>query len=65
MSTVLEIIAAHHMGVRCLCVSMVSNPGAGLSEVPVTHEEVLAAAQGAAGNLQALLGAVLRSPELI
>jgi purine-nucleoside phosphorylase len=65
MSTVLEIIAAHHMGVRCLCVSMVSNPAAGLSEVPVTHEEVLAAGQAAAGNLQALLGAVLRSPELI
>jgi purine-nucleoside phosphorylase len=65
MSTVLEIIAAHHMGVRCLCVSMVSNPAAGLSEVPVTHQEVLAAGQAAAGNLQALLGAVLRDPGLI
>src|SRR4051812_30355476 len=42
MSTVLEVIAAHHMGVRCLCVSMVSNPGAGLSDEPVKHEEVLA-----------------------
>lgn len=65
MSTVLEIIAAHHMGVRCLCVSMVSNPGAGLSEVPVTHEEVLAAGQAAAGNLKALLGAVLKTPGLV
>lgn len=65
MSTVLEIIAAHHMGVRCLCVSMVSNPGAGLSEVPVTHEEVLAAGQAAAGNLKALLGAVLKAPGLV
>ncbi len=65
MSTVLEVIAAHHMGMRCLCVSMVSNPAAGLSEVPVTHEEVLAAGQAAAGNLRALLGAVLRAPELI
>lgn len=64
MSTVLEILAAHHMGVRCLCVSMVSNPAAGLSAVPVTHEEVLAAAQGAAGNLRALLRAVLESPLL-
>lgn len=65
MSTVLEIIAAHHMGMRCLCVSMVSNPGAGLSEVPVTHEEVLAAGQAAAGNLRALLGAVLKAPGLV
>lgn len=65
MSTVLEVIAARHMGVRCLCVSMVSNPGAGLSEAPVTHEEVLAAGQGAAEKLRALLGAVLRDPELV
>jgi purine-nucleoside phosphorylase len=65
MSTVLEIIAAHHMGMRCLCVSMVSNPGAGLSEVPVTHEDVLAAAQTASVNLKALLGAVLKAPGLV
>jgi purine-nucleoside phosphorylase len=65
MSTVLEILAAHPMGMRCLCVSMVSNPAAGLSEVPVTHEEVLAAGQAAAGNLRALLGAVLKAPELV
>jgi purine-nucleoside phosphorylase len=65
MSTVLEIIAAHHMGMRCLCVSMVSNPGAGLSDVPVTHEDVLAAAQAASVNLKALLGAVLKAPGLV
>lgn len=65
MSTVLEIIAAHHMGLRCLCVSMVSNPAAGLSETPVTHDEVLAAAQGAAANLRTLLGGVLKAADLI
>lgn len=65
MSTVLEIIAAHHMGLRCLCVSMVSNVAAGLSETPVTHDEVLAAGQAAAAKLQGLLGAVLRDPELV
>ena len=65
MSTVLEVIAAHHMGMRCLCVSMVSNVAAGLSETPVTHAEVLAAGQTAAANLRDLLGAVLRAPELI
>jgi purine-nucleoside phosphorylase len=65
MSTVLEVIAAHHMGVRCLCVSMVSNPAAGLSDGAVTHEEVLAAGQAAAGNLRALLKRVLGHPELL
>ena len=64
MSTVLEVIAARHMGLRCLCVSMVSNPGAGLSNAPVVHEDVLAAGQASAGKLQKLLGAVLRAPEL-
>jgi purine-nucleoside phosphorylase len=65
MSTVLEVIAARHMGMRCLCVSMVSNPGAGLSDAPVAHEDVLAAAEAAAEKLQKLLGAVLRAPELV
>jgi purine-nucleoside phosphorylase len=65
MSTVLEIIAAHHMGMRCLCVSMVSNPAAGLSETPVTHEEVLAAAQAAAANLRELLRGVLSAEDLL
>lgn len=65
MSTVLEVIAAHHLGVRCLALSMVSNPGAGLSEIPLTHEEVLAASHAAAGNLRELLRAVLRAPGLV
>jgi purine-nucleoside phosphorylase len=65
MSTVLEVIAAHHMGMRCLCVSMVSNAAAGLTDAPVTHEEVLAAGQMAAAKLQGLLGTVLREPELV
>ena len=65
MSTVLEVIAAHHMGMRCLCVSMVSNAAAGLTDAPVTHEEVLAAGRAAAAKLQGLLGTVLKDPELV
>jgi purine-nucleoside phosphorylase len=64
MSTVLEIIAAHHMGMRCFCLSMVSNPGAGLSDERVDHADVLAAAQESAAKLQTLLGALLRDPDL-
>ena len=65
MSTVLEVLAARPMGLRCLCISMVSNPAAGLAAAPVTHEEVLAAGRAAATKLQALLGAVLRAPGLV
>lgn len=59
MSTVLEVIAARHMGLRCLCLSMVSNPAAGLSEAAVDHADVLAAGERAAGDVRRLLGAVL------
>ena len=64
MSTVLEIIAAHHMGMRNLCVSMVSNPAAGLAPEAVDHADVLAAAAQSAKDLGRLLTAVLRAPEL-
>jgi len=65
MSTVLEIIAAHPMGLRCLALSMISNPAAGLSDAPVAHADVLAAGQAAATSVQRLLGALLSHPELV
>jgi purine-nucleoside phosphorylase len=65
MSTVLEVLAAHPMGVRCLGLSMISNPAAGLSDAPVDHADVLAAAQSAAAGVQKLLGALLTHPELV
>jgi purine-nucleoside phosphorylase len=65
MSTVLEVIAAHHMGVRCLGLSMISNPAAGLSDAPVDHADVLAAGKTAAASVQKLLGALLAHPGLL
>jgi purine-nucleoside phosphorylase len=68
MSTVLEVIAARHMGVACLCLSLVTNAAAGLAaepRQPLTHEEVLAAAALGAARLQRLLGALLASPDLL
>jgi purine nucleoside phosphorylase len=65
MSTVLEVIAARHMGLRCLAFSMVSNPAAGMTDAPIDHNDVLAAAKVAAANLQILLAELLRSPELV
>jgi purine-nucleoside phosphorylase len=65
MSTVLEVIAARHMGVRCLGVSLVSNAAAGVGSAPIAHEEVLAAARGAEAKLQRLLTALLAHPGLL
>lgn len=65
MSTVLEVIAAHHMGVRCLGLSMISNPAAGLSDAPVLHADVLAAGRTAAASVQKLLAALLVHPALV
>ena len=64
MSTVLEVIAARHMGVRCLCFSLISNPAAGMVDEPLVHTEVLAAAQEASGRLRTLLVRLLERPEL-
>jgi len=64
MSTVLEIIAARHMGMRCLVVSLVSNAGAGLADEVLDHEEVLEASQEAAQEVRRLLAALLADPRL-
>jgi purine-nucleoside phosphorylase len=64
MSTVLEVIAARHMGVRCLGLSLVSNAAAGVGSGPIDHEEVLATGRKAAETLARLLAALLAHPGL-
>nr|ADI21471.1 purine nucleoside phosphorylase [uncultured myxobacterium HF0070_11L13] len=44
MSTVLEVIAAHHMGAQVLGISCISNAAAGMSGEELSHEEVKEAA---------------------
>jgi purine-nucleoside phosphorylase len=65
MSTVLEVIAARHMGMCCLVVSLVSNAGAGVTDQPLDHEEVLAAGAAAAEKISRLLTALLADPRLV
>ncbi len=48
MSTVVEAIAANHMGMRICGVSCISNLAAGMTDQPLTHEEVQEAADKAA-----------------
>lgn len=64
MSTVIEVIAARHMGLRCLGLSLVSNAAAGLTDGPVDHHEVLVAGKAAAAKLHRLLEALLEDSGL-
>jgi purine-nucleoside phosphorylase len=59
MSTVLEAIAARHLGADVLGLSLVSNFAAGVAPGPLNHSEVLEAGQLAATSLGALLAQVL------
>lgn len=55
MSTVVEAIAANHMGMRICGVSCVCNLAAGMTEQPLSHEEVQEAAAKAANKFSKLL----------
>ena len=59
MSTVLEAIAARHVGMKVLGLSMATNPAAGFSAVPLDADDVIAAGNAAAADLGVMLGSVV------
>lgn len=59
MSTVPEVLAARHMGIRCLALSCVTNMAAGVLPEPIDHERVLEVGAQASGRLVALLREVV------
>jgi purine-nucleoside phosphorylase len=59
MSTVLEAIAARHLGAEVLGIALVTNLAAGLQAAPLAHGEVLEAGVAAAGRVGALVRQLL------
>jgi purine-nucleoside phosphorylase len=59
MSTVLEAIAARHLGLEVMGLSLVTNLAAGLSPAGLDHTEVVAAGAAATDRLGALLARIL------
>jgi purine-nucleoside phosphorylase len=59
MSTALEAIAARHLGLEVLGISLVTNPAAGLAASELDHAEVIAAGRDSAARVGALLGQIL------
>ncbi len=62
MSTACETIAARHMGLRVCGVSCITNKGAGISDAPLDHSEVLEAGELIGPRFSAFVASVL--PEI-
>jgi purine-nucleoside phosphorylase len=61
MSTVLEAIAARWIGLEVCGISLVTNPGAGYTGQPLTHQEVLDAGAAAGPRLARVLRRFIRN----
>jgi len=59
MSTVAEVIAARHMGIKVLAISCVTNMAAGILDQVLSHQEVMETGERVRGQFEALLRAVL------
>jgi len=59
MSTACEAVAANHMGMKIVGISCITNMAAGISEVPLTHEEVKVTADETAPKFEALVTGII------
>jgi purine-nucleoside phosphorylase len=59
MSTIAEVIAARHIGMKVLAISCVTNMAAGILDQPLSHAEVMETGERVRTTFEALLRAVL------
>ena len=59
MSTVAEVIAARHMGIKVLAISCVTNMAAGILDQPLSHAEVMETGERVKTTFESLLRSVL------
>lgn len=60
MSTVVEAIAAHHMGMRVCGISCISNMAAGILDQPLTHSEVQITADKVGHKFERLVSGLIK-----
>jgi purine-nucleoside phosphorylase len=61
MSTVPEVICARHSGMRVLGLSLITNLAAGVTDAPLTGEEVIAVGQARAKAMEGLVERVVEN----
>lgn len=61
MSTVPEVIAASHCGIKVLGISCLTNMGAGILDQPLSHEEVLETSERVKEHFKALLKSIVKN----
>ncbi len=59
MSTVSEVIAARHMGIKVLAISCVTNMAAGILDQPLSHQEVMETGERVRSSFESLLRALV------
>lgn len=59
MSTALEAIAGRHAGMEVFGISLVTNLAAGISSMPLSHQEVIESGQAAGPRISRLLAGII------